>query len=74
MNENHNFMWSCLLCESVIIGGSKMGRQGRTSPGGPNSFIFMQFSGTKLKNNSTFWELAHPLGKILDPPLVISDN
>ena len=30
----------------VIIGGSKGGRQGRAPPppGGPNSFIFMQFS------------------------------
>ena len=47
------------------------GRQGRP-PVGPNSFIFMQFSSKKLKNNRLahpFWELAHPLSKILDPPL-----
>ena len=42
----------------------------RAPPGGPNSFIFMQFSGTKLKNNSTFGSWRPPLGKILDPPLV----
>ena len=30
---------------SKFIGGSKGGRQGRAPPpGGPNSFIFMQFS------------------------------
>ena len=45
-----------------------------TPPGGPNSFIFMQFSAKKLQNNRLahpFWELAHPLGKILDPPLLL---
>ena len=31
--------------------------------GNPNSFIFMQFSGKKLKNNSTFGSLAHPHGE-----------
>ena len=42
----------------------------RAPHGGPNSFIFMEFSGKKLKNNSTYWELAPPPpGKILDPPL-----
>ena len=38
-------------------------------PGGPNSFIFMQFSAKKLKSNSTFGSWHTPLGKILDPPL-----
>ena len=34
---------TCLVC--ICIGGSKGGRQGRAPPpGGPNSFIFMQFS------------------------------
>ena len=47
-------------------------RDARPPPGGPNSFIFMQFSGTKLKNNSTFGSWRPPLGKILDPPLVCS--
>ena len=32
-----------------IIGGSKGGRQGRPLPGGPNSFIFMQFSAKNWK-------------------------
>ena len=52
------------------IGGSKGGaRDAPPPPGGPNSFIFMQFSGKKLKNNSTFGSWRTPLGKILDPPL-----
>ena len=51
------------------IGRSKRGRQGRAPPRGPNFFIFMQFQGKKLKNNSTFGSWRTPLGKILDPPL-----
>ena len=47
---------------------SRRGRQGRT-PRGPNSFIFMQFSGKKLKNISTFGNWRTPLRKILDPTL-----
>ena len=48
----------------IYIGGSKGGRQGRAPPpGGPNSFIFMQFPGTKLKNNSTFGSWRPPWGK-----------
>ena len=31
--------------------------------GGPNSFIFMQFSAKKLKNNSTFGSWRTPSGK-----------
>ena len=49
-----------------LRGGAKDARP----PWGPNSFIFMQFSGKKLKNNSTFGSWRTPLGKILDPPLV----
>ena len=53
---------------SNVIGGSKGGA--RDAPArGPNSFIFMQFSAKKLKNNSTFGSWRTPLGKILDPPL-----
>ena len=44
-------------------------RDARPPPGGPNSFIFMQFSRIKLKSNSTFGSWRTPLGKILDPPL-----
>ena len=44
------------------IGGSGGGRQGR-APGGPNSFIFMQFSAKKMKNNSTFGSWRTPWGK-----------
>ena len=47
------------------------GRQGRApSPVGPNSFIFIQFSAKKLKNNNTFGSWRTPLGKILDPTLM----
>ena len=46
-------------------GGSKGGLG--TPPGGPNSFIFMQFSAKTLAD--PLWELAQPLRKILDPPL-----
>ena len=55
---------------SGIIGGSKGGARDARPPG-PNSFIFMQFSAKKLKNNSTFGSWRIPLGKILDPPLGI---
>ena len=45
-------------------------RGARNAPlGGPNSFIFMQFSAKNLKNNSTYGSWRTPLGKILDPPL-----
>ena len=52
-----------------VIGGSKGGARDTPPPGAPNSFIFMQFLGTKLKNNSTFGSWRTPVGKILDPPL-----
>ena len=49
------------------IGGSKGGHRDAWAPlEGPNSFIFMQFSGTKLKNNSTFGSKAAPPWKFLD--------
>ena len=45
----------------LIIGGSKGGRQGRAPPpGGPNSFIFMQFSAKSWKNNPTLGVGAPP--------------
>ena len=43
----------------VHTGRSKGGLQGSTPPG-PNSFIFMQFSAKNLQNN----RLAHPLIEI----------
>ena len=48
-----------------IEGGAK----DAAPPGGPNSFIFMQFS-AKFENNSNFGSWRTPLGKILDPPLI----
>ena len=44
----------------VTIGGSKEGG------GGPNSFIFKQFSAKSLKNNPILG-VGAPLRKILDP-------
>ena len=41
----------------------------RGGAGGPNSFIFMQFSTEKKKLSHPLWKLRHPSGKILDPPL-----
>ena len=38
-------------------------------PGGPNSFIFMQFSAKNVKNNGTFGSWCILLGEILDLPL-----
>ena len=40
------------------------------TPPGPNSFIFMQFSAKKICKIIPICELAHPLGNILDPPLI----
>ena len=40
----------------------------RAPPGGPNSFIFMQFQ-QKVEKIIPFWELAPPIRKILDLPL-----
>ena len=59
----------------VAIGGSKGGRQGRAPPpGGPNSFIFMQFSAKIINKHTHFGSWRPPLGKILDPPLVAVDK
>ena len=52
----------------TCIGGSKGGARDAYPPEGPNSSIFMQFSGKKLKNNSTFGSW------ILDPPLTSVEN
>ena len=58
-------------CNRSIIGiaGSK-GAPGTLPPWRFKSFIFMQFSAKKLKNNSNFGSWRTPLGKILDPPLI----
>ena len=60
----------------VIIGGSRGGREGRTPPPGrPNSFDFMQFSGKFGVFTPPLEGSRPPLGKILDPPLVmLSEN
>ena len=45
------------------------GAPGRPSPGGLNSFIFMQFAANNLQNDPTLG-IGAPLREILDPPLV----
>ena len=45
------------------IGGSKGGGARDAPPGGPNSFIFMQFLAKNLKHNSTFGSWRTPWGK-----------
>ena len=56
----------------LIIGGSRGGREGRTPPPGrPNSFDFMQFSGKFGVFTPPLEGSRPPLGKILDPPLLI---
>ena len=52
---------------SIVLQQTISGSKG--VPRGPTSFIFMQFS-AKMQNNrwaQPLWELARPLGKILDP-------
>ena len=43
-----------------IIGGSKGGARDASPPGGPNSFIFMQFAAKNMQNNSTFGSWRTP--------------
>ena len=68
-------IWMLMLVLTLLLGGTihwqiQGGAPGtRAHPGGPNSFIFMQFSGKKLKNNSTFGSWHPHLGKIFHPPL-----
>ena len=68
--------YPCLTCNFQLkldnsSGGSKEGRRGRTPPGGPNSFNFMQFLGNFGKivcwRPPGSWRPL--LGEILDPPL-----
>ena len=57
-------------CSLADLGG---GREGRTPPPGrPNSFDFMQFSGKFGVFTPPLEGSRPPLGKILDPPLVLS--
>ena len=62
-------IWQKIADKALCPGHSQVhwqiqgGHQGRTPPRGPNSFIFMQFSG-KNKLAHPLWELApSPLGK-----------
>ena len=64
-----------VICNSsmIIIGGSRGGREGRTPPPGrPNSFDFMQFSGKFGVFTPPLEGSRPPLGKILDPPLIMA--
>ena len=55
----------------IIIGGSKGGDRDARPPGGPNSFIFMQFSAKNMQSYSFFGSWSTLLRKILDPPLIM---
>ena len=68
--ENTNIITHCDISLADLRGGAR----NAPPPGVPNSFIFMQFSGKKLKNNSTIGSWCTPLGKILDPPLHLVAN
>ena len=58
----------------MVIGGSRGGREGRTPPPGrPNSFDFMQFSGKFGVFTPPLEGSRPPLGKILDPPLMVNN-
>ena len=69
-NVFHSISSICNLSLIIYIGGSKGGARESPPPRGSNSFIFMQSSAKKLKNNSAFGSWRTPLGKILDPPLI----
>ena len=64
------------MCSEIFfIGGSRGGREGRTPPPGrPNSFDFMQFSGKFGVFTPPLEGSRPPLGKILDPPLFLSNQ
>ena len=47
------------------------GRQGRAPPPGSKFFHFHAVFGKNLKNNSNFGSWRTPLGKNLDPPLLM---
>ena len=55
--------------KSLAIGGSKGGARNAPSPGVQILSFSCSFWRKKCKIIS-IWELAHPLGKILDPPLL----
>ena len=53
-------MWSG---EVLPLADPRGGARDARPPGGPNSFIFMQFLAKKLKNNSTFGSWRPPPGE-----------
>ena len=60
------------LFKIILIGGSKGGAPGtRAPPWGSKFFHFHAVFGKNLKNNSNFGSWRTPLGKILDPPLIL---
>ena len=58
------------LKTSLCIGGSKGGRQGRAPPPGVQILSFSCSFRQKVEKIIPLWELAPPLRKILDPPLL----
>ena len=68
-NENRSSLFnhqSVVFQNAYITSANPRGCHGRDPLPlwGPNSFIFMQFSGKKLQNN----RLAHPLWELARPP------
>ena len=47
----------------ICIGGSKGAPGTRAPPGGPNSFIFMQFSAKIINKHTHFWSWRPPPGE-----------
>ena len=57
----------------MVIGGSKGGGvPGTHAPRGSKFFHFHAVFSKNLKNNSNFGSWRTPLGKILDPPLMVN--
>ena len=62
--------WMTEACENITSGGSKGGCQGCAPPWGPKFFHFHAVFDQKNRFAHPLGELASPLGKILDPPLI----
>ena len=69
--EKYNFNFGSKLDEKLLpLADLRGGGPRDAPPGGPNSFIFIQFLAKKLQNNLNSGVGALPSGKILDPSLI----
>ena len=62
----------CVIFENISVADLRGVPGMRAPPGGPNSFIFMQFLAEKISTPTL--GVGTPLGKILDPPLYFVSN